>query len=240
MMTKRTGPGSVRRFSGDVAARGGALAFRESGEAIARSVEGAYAMLGKLECDLFLGQDVGRNRDRSPQTVLGKFGALKRVVAVLTMENMRLPAQQAELKRIATLPNFKGGEIDMTGLGLGLVEYSQDEPWGRKINGVNFGTSEPLTQRLRTDGRKGETARVTEIMATNLLGEFEDRTIEIPCDPELRDELRKPERLVSPNGRVSIAAERTEAGHADLFWSLALAIRAATRVLGGGYSATLC
>lgn len=203
--------------------------------------EATIARLAALECDLFLGQDVGRRRDRSVQTVLGRFGSTKRIVAMLRMENMRLPAQQAQLARIATLPRFCGGCIDMTGLGLGLVEYSQEQPWGRdNIKGVDFSTTEPISQRLRSEGRKAETARVTEIMATNLLGDFEDRCIEIPKDPELRDDLRKPERIVSPGGRVSIAAERDEAGHADHFWSVALAVRAAALVWGGGYSATLC
>jgi hypothetical protein len=39
--------------------------------------------------------------------------------------------------------------------------------------------------------------------------------------------LRKPERVTTPGGRVSIAATRDEAGHADHFWSLALALEAA-------------
>lgn len=187
---------------------------------------------------LYLGQDVGRKRDLSVQTVLEKIGHAYRVVGMLRMDRMRLPAQQAELKRICTLPAFAAGCIDMTGLGLGLVEYAQDEPWGRTISGVDFSTTEPLTMRLKTEGRRGETARVTEIMATNLLGVFEDRAIEIPADPELRDDLRKPEKLVSPNGRVSIAATRDEAGHADHFWSVALALRAANQPQAT-YSATL-
>lgn len=179
--------------------------------------------------DLFLGQDVGRNRDLSVQTVLEKIGQAFRVVAMLRMENMRLPAQQRELQKIATLPQFQRGCIDMTGIGLGLVEYAQEKPWGRKLEGVNFGTSEPITKRIQAEGRKAPTARVTEIMATEMLGVFEDRRIEIPMDATLRDSLRKPEKIVRPGGRVSIAATRDDAGHADEFWSVALAIRAATR-----------
>jgi phage FluMu gp28-like protein len=182
--------------------------------------------------DLFLGQDVGRNRDLSVQTVLEKIGNAYRVVAMLRMENMRLPAQQAQLERVALLPQFRGGEIDMTGIGLGLVEYSQEKPWGSRIRGVNFGTSEPTTVRIQAEGRKAPTARVTEIMATDLLGVFEDRRIEIPTDAELRDSLRKPEKIVSPSGRVSIAATRDDAGHADEFWSIALAIRASQNRAG--------
>jgi hypothetical protein len=32
--------------------------------------------------------------------------------------------------------------------------------------------------------------------------------MQIPIDADLRDDLRKPERFISPNGRVSIAATR--------------------------------
>jgi phage FluMu gp28-like protein len=65
-------------------------------------------------------------------------------------------------------------------------------------------------------------------MATELLNIFEEHsiTIEVELDSDARDDLRKPEKLTSPGGRVSIAAVRDEAGHADHFWAFALAIRA--------------
>ena len=189
--------------------------------------------------DLYLGQDVGRKRDLSVQVVLEKIGQAYRTVGVLRMETMRLPTQQAQLDRIIRLPKFKAACIDMTGIGLGLTEYAQDAHPGKAIAGVDFSTTEPISKRLQSDGRKAPTARVTEIMATDLLGVFEDRAIEIPQDAELRDDLRKPERLVSPGGRVSIAATRDEAGHADHFWGFALAVRASQAVTLA-YSATLC
>jgi phage FluMu gp28-like protein len=178
---------------------------------------------------LYGGQDVGRNRDLSVITVLEKIGSTLRVVGMLRLQGMRGPAQLAQLNLVLELPNFRRVEIDMTGLGVFLVDWAQEKHGMVRVAGVNFATTEPITKRIRADGRKRETARVTEIMATELLGVFEDKRIEIPADHELRDDLRKPEKLVSPNGRVSIAAERDEAGHADHFWSLALAVRASTR-----------
>jgi len=64
-------------------------------------------------------------------------------------------------------------------------------------------------------------------MATALLAVFEEKLIEIcvELDPDAIDDLRKPEKITSPGGRVSIAATRNEAGHADHFWAMALAIR---------------
>lgn len=194
--------------------------------------EATIVRLAAIKNPLFGGQDVGRKRDLSVVSVLEKAGNSYRIVAMLRMENLRLPAQQKQLDRLLHLENFRRIEIDMTGLGTGLVEYAQEDHGEFRVAGVNFATTEPITRRILAEGRKAETARVTEIMATEVLAVFEDRAITIPMDAELRDDLRKPEKIVSPTGRVSIAAVRDEAGHADHFWSIALAIRAAQH--GGG------
>jgi phage FluMu gp28-like protein len=115
----------------------------------------------------------------------------------------------------------------MTGNGLGLFEMAEDAHGTQRIEGVNFSSTEPVTARIQSEGRKAPTAKVTEIMATNLVAEFEDRTIEITADSALRDDLRKPEKITSPGGRVSIAAVRDLKDHADRFWAICLGIRAA-------------
>jgi phage FluMu gp28-like protein len=179
----------------------------------------------------FAGQDVGRVRDLSVLVVLEKDGNTYRTVGMLRMAQMRGPAQLVQIERVLALPMFRRLEIDMTGLGTFLLDWAQDSKVGgtRRVGGVNFASTEPISTKLRADGKKGETARVTEIMATDLLGVFEEKRIEIPQDPQLRDDLRKPEKIVSPGGRVSIAAVRDDAGHADHFWGVALAIRASMK-----------
>ena len=72
-------------------------------------------------------------------------------------------------------------------------------------------------KRMAAEGNGNLNVRATEAMATQLLYVFEDRAIQIPIDDLLRDDLRKPERMVSACGRVSIAAMRDEAGRADHF-----------------------
>jgi phage FluMu gp28-like protein len=189
----------------------------------------SVARMMRAEGDLYVGNDIGRTRDLSVVTVLEKVGQTKLIIGMLRMSGMRLPAQQEQVSVVCKLPKFRGYEGDMTGIGLGLVEYLQEEFGDHLVRGVNFASTEAITSRMRADGKPGEKARVTEIMATDMLGCFEDRSIEIPVDPELRADLVKPEKLTSPGGRVSIAAVRDEAGHADHFWSIALAIRAASR-----------
>jgi len=103
----------------------------------------------------------------------------------------------------------------------------------------NFSSSVPTTDRLQLEGRKQPTVKVTEALATQLLGVYEDHAIRQPLDSELREDLRKPERITTPGGRVSIAAVRTEAGHADHFWSFALAVEAGEQMGGAFTSETL-
>ena len=186
----------------------------------------ALARMFRAQGDLYLGQDFARSRDLSVQAVIEKIGGLHRTVGLLEMENMRTPAQQAQLDLVASMPKFRRAALDMTGNGLGLFEYAEEKHGTMRIEGVNFATTEAVSDRIRAEGRKAPTAKVTEIMATDLVGVFEDKAIEIPADPDLRDDLRKPEKIVSPGGRVSIAASHDAAGHADRFWAYALAIRA--------------
>ena len=182
--------------------------------------------LRRAEGTLHAGQDVGRHRDLSVIAVVEKSGSQRRLLALLRMAGLRLPRQQEQLNPLFALPRFRGISIDMTGLGLGLVEYAQ-EKWRSRVRGINFSRTEPINDHLRAEGRAAETARVTENLATDLLAHFEHRTLtlEVQLDADALEDLRKPERLVSPGGRVSIAATRTEAGHADHFWALALALR---------------
>jgi phage FluMu gp28-like protein len=175
---------------------------------------------------LFVGMDVGRNRDLSVITVAEKLGEIFFVRGILRMEGMRLPQQQLRLGEICQMPNFRRACIDMTGLGIGLVEYAQEAFGMSKIIGINFAATVPMTQKIAADGRKRETVRVTEAMAVELLAAYEDRRIQHPIEAALRDSLRKPEKITTPGGRVSIAATRDEAGHADEFWSFALALEA--------------
>ena len=117
----------------------------------------------QAEGQLSLGGDIGRHRDLTVFTVVEKHGTLKRVVAMLRLSGTRLPDQQRQLEPIIGLPRFNRACIDMTGLGLGLVEYAQ-ERWGHyKIQGVNFSTTEPINNHIPGEGRRAETARVTEI-----------------------------------------------------------------------------
>jgi len=184
---------------------------------------------------LYVGVDVARSHDWTVITVLEKQNARLLARAILRLRNTPLPQQQEQLAHICALPTFAHACIDMTGLGLGLVEYSQRQ-FGARITGVNFSRTMPLPSALAGDARNATgSVRVPELLALQLLRLYTDHAIQHPLDPLLRDHLRRPERLTSPSGQVSIAADRNAGGHADHFWSLALAAHAAQSVPTNGF-----
>jgi phage FluMu gp28-like protein len=182
---------------------------------------------------LYVGFDVARRMDLSVISVVEKVGELLLARAILRIQDMRLPDQQMRLGEICRLARFQRAAIDMTGLGLGLFEYAQKEFGVGRIHGINFASTVPATRAIQQEGRARATVRVTEALALELLRAYEDRRIQQPVDARLRDDLRKPEKITTPGGRVSIAAARDAGGHADHFWSLALALEAAAT--GGGF-----
>lgn len=187
---------------------------------------------------LFAGVDVGRRRDRTVIAVLQSEANLWKVRALLRLEKMRLPDQQKRLATLLRLPRVACICIDMTGLGLGLYEYTQQVFGVRRVKGINFSSSVPVqpgSPRLWRPSSSVSTApkpsvRITESMAMHLVSLYEEGKIRHPLDEILREDLLLLRREVTPMGQVRIAAGRDEsglAGHADHFWSLALALEAA-------------
>jgi len=129
----------------------------------------------------------------------------------------------------------------MTGIGLGLVEFGQEAYGYYRVQGLHFASKEdrdPTQARIAAHKQKttkskhpADRALVTELMAIDMLETFSDRSIRIPREQELRDALRKPQKIVTASG-VRIAAETDEAGHADEFWAIALMQRRLKSPLG--------
>lgn len=91
---------------------------------------------------LILGQDVGRHHDLSSVTVGERIGGVIFVRGLLRMSNMRLPDQKRRLGDVCRLPNFGGALIDLTGIGLGLVEFAQEAFGYHLVQGLNFACRE--------------------------------------------------------------------------------------------------
>ncbi|HEU0367571.1 MAG TPA: hypothetical protein VFR42_00065, partial [Candidatus Acidoferrum sp.] len=97
--------------------------------------------------------------------------------------------------------------VDATGIGAQLAEDLRAKH-GSKVEEVVFNLE-----------NKEKMATLTKTM-------FEERKCRIPSSPILRRSINAVKRYTSPTGHFRFDAERTEAGHADEFWALALAIAA--------------
>ncbi len=155
----------------------------------------------------YLGMDVGRHRDLTVLVVLERVGDVYWVRLLEALH--RLPFAQQEARLHALLPRVRRACLDATGLGEMLAENAR-RAFGPKVEPVKF------TPEVKAD------------LAQRLRLSFEDRKVRIPPDDRaLREDLHAVRRVVTPSGNVRYDAERSERGHADRFWALALALHAA-------------
>jgi len=108
--------------------------------------------------------------------------------------------------------------IDATGLGIGWSDDAQDKFGVNRVEAVTF------------------TPKVKEELAYPVRGKMEDRKLRIPYDPKIRAGLRSVTKQTTATGNIRFAAERTQDGHADEFWGLALAVQAASGPSGPSYA----
>lgn len=186
----------------------------------------AETMHRLAECrggEFFIGQDFARTTDLSAVTVLHKLGEARRQVARLEMRGITVPQQRRQMEALLHVVGNRTSRVvmDSTGNGLGLAEELEDK-YGSVILLVNFSQTVPLDEALQADGRSQRTMGIPERMALDLRRAMEDGTLRLMPDAAQREDLRKPARVLK-NGKVSVAASRTAADHADRFWAIALA-----------------
>jgi len=164
--------------------------------------------------DLYLGVDIGRQRDLTVMWLLQRVADVSWTRRVVELQGTSFAAQREVLYGL--LPRVKRACIDATGLGMQLAEEAQ-----RKFPQV-----EPVTF----------TAAVKSDLATTLRRSFEDRTVRIPISNEVREDLHSVRRVVTSAGNIRFDAERDAGSHADRFWALALATHAHSAGLPAPYT----
>lgn len=147
---------------------------------------------------LYMGVDVARNKDLTVITVVEKteLGWVMRYKEEFT--GVTIPDQIDNILAICGSMRIAGVRVDQTGMGLGLYEGLK-KLLGSKVKGYQF--TRPEKERL----------------AVNMRTKMQDGRVFIFDDPVLKKDLS----LVRYDG---LKAEHTSIGHADRFWSLALAL----------------
>ncbi len=100
--------------------------------------------------------------------------------------------------------------VDQSEIGMMLAEHLVQK-YGGMVEPVTF--TAPLKERL----------------APMVKQAFEERTVRIPDNREVRADINSVKRFVTLAGNVRFDAEHTDRGHADRFWALALVVNAASQ-----------
>ncbi|MBW5445856.1 hypothetical protein GE107_07255 [Cohnella sp. CFH 77786] len=158
--------------------------------------------------DLTLGVDIGRKRDLTVMWVLEYTGTLYWTRAIHVLEKQKFSVQREQLFTYLSMPRMRRACIDATGIGMQLAEEAV-EAFGTKAEAVEF--TGPVKQELAITQRRT----------------FEDKAVRIPIDRVLRNDLHSVQKITTAAGNIRYAAERSENGHADRFWALALSLHAA-------------
>jgi phage FluMu gp28-like protein len=166
----------------------------------------------RFEGRLYAGLDIGRKRDLTVLWVLELLGDVLYTRKVITLKNMSKPDQEKVLwPWIGIMDRCC---LDYTGLGIGWGDDAKKKFGEYRIETVTF------------------TPKVKEALAYPVRGKMEDRKLRIPYDPKIRADLRAVTKETTAAGNIRFTAERSEDGHADRFWALALAIHAASTPAG--------
>ncbi len=151
---------------------------------------------------LWMGMDVGRTRDLTVHALLEQTADVFTVRALDTQRKAKFSQQRQRAEQY--LPLVRRCRLDATGLGMQNAEELQ-EKYPAKVEPVEFNLES-----------KSE-------MAVWMKRRFEDHTLRIPDNPETIADIKAVKRIITDAGNVRFDARRTDAGHADRFWAIALA-----------------
>ena len=163
--------------------------------------------LETIKGDLYVGVDIGRRKDLTVIWCLERFENSKYTRKVKVLEKTPFHIQYEIISAILRHPKLRRCCIDSTGIGMQLAETAQKDFGKYRVEMVMF------------------TNKSKEEMAYNLRTNFEDKSVFIPNDHDIREDLHSIRRVATKAGNIRFDADSSEVnGHADRFWALALAL----------------
>lgn len=159
--------------------------------------------------ELYLGVDIGRRKDLTVICLIERIGDVSWVRALVRMRGMPFKAQRERIEGMMESLRVRRCCQDASGLGMQMAEELVEKYGEMRVEPIEF------------------TMPVKEDMAVRTRRAFEQATIRIPDDRNLRAGIHAVRRIPTAAGHFRFDAERTEQGHADEFWALSLALLAA-------------
>ena len=153
--------------------------------------------------------DIGRRHDLTVIWVVEVLGKVAYTRQVEVLGQCPFFRQLEVLGEVLERHRVRRCCIDASGMGAMLAEEAARHFAATNVEAVTF------------------TLAAKEDLALGLWRRFQDRTIRVPADAVVREDLHKVQRQVTSAGNIRYQAAADAAGHADRFWALALAVRAA-------------
>jgi phage FluMu gp28-like protein len=163
----------------------------------------------------YIGMDIGQLKDPTNIWLDQRVGDVLVTRCVKYMDQAPFHAQLDVLREWMRATNARKACIDAGGIGAMLAQEAAREFGESRVEQVRF--SLPIKEELAMPVRRA----------------FEDRTVRIPGDTRIREDLHKIRKVQTAGGTLRFDAERDQAGHADAFWAKALAQRAAGNATQG-------
>lgn len=154
---------------------------------------------------LYLGYDIAKKRDATSIFLLGLLPDGKK--KVYGYEELRAKDFEYQINCIRALMNqlpIRRLCLDSTGMGAPIFERLQKE-FGAKVEGIDFNVNNK------------------EVMAQNIKIGLQRKEFILPNDKNLQHQIHSIRRIPTTGGHFRYDADRDENGHADSFWSFALA-----------------
>lgn len=155
---------------------------------------------------LVAGFDVGRKKDLSELTIWEETPHEMVMRMLRTFDRTPFAEQEADLTAMLTILPIARLSIDHNGIGMMLAENLS-----REFPGVVV--------------REDFTAANKEVWCTDFKIRLQKKTVRMPRDRVLVAQIHSIKKSVSSGGRVTFDSERDSKGHADKFWSSAIACR---------------
>lgn len=165
--------------------------------------------LDEITNDLYVGMDIGRKKDLTCIWLLEVFEKTKYTRTVKILEKTPFHIQEEILFSILLHPKMRRCCIDSTGLGMQLAESAQRKFGKYRVEAITF------------------TNKIKEALAYNVRTNFEDKSVYVPAEQEIREDLHSVRRQTTDAGNIRFDVEKSDvSGHADRFWALSLALHA--------------
>lgn len=159
----------------------------------------------------YIGNDIARRNDLWVAWVFEAVGDVLWTREIVTLRRVSFAEQDAVMDDLFKRYRVRRLCMDQTGMGEKPVEDAIRRYGSSRVEGVLFTGANKQT--LATIGKQS----------------FEDRRLRIPAgDQELRQDLHKLKKVVSPIGNIRFDADSDEQGHADRAWSCFLGLYAAS------------